>query len=160
MKSARVFAFIFPLKLSCALLSCLLLCACTMWKEHPVRSNWSEVTGGESLERSFWHDIKAKDWTELERHISGNYVAVTPQGRLDRAAALARLQQVHLDDYSLGDFQVEMNGSTLVVAYTLTLRGSLAGQPLPSSPVHMLGVWQHQKSGWVLIAHSVVGVQE
>jgi len=132
-----------------------LLPACTVWREHADVNTWSQVTGGESLERSFWHDVQAKDWNELERHMAANYMATVPQGRLDRDAALARLQKFQLDDCSLGDFQVEMSGGTLIVAYTLTLHGSFAGQPLPAAPLHMLGVWEHQKSGWITIAHSV-----
>jgi hypothetical protein len=76
---------------------------------------------------------------------------------LDRTAALEHLRQLQLEDYSLGDFQVELNAQTLVVTYSVTMRGSSGGQPLPSAPVRMMSVWQQQKSGWVMIAHSVIG---
>jgi len=46
-----------------------------------------------------------------------------------------------------------------VVTYSITLRGTFAGQALPSSPVLMMTVWQKQKAGWMAIAHSVVGRQ-
>lgn len=134
-----------------------LLGGCTVWRERPV-SNWSDVTGGEGLERAFWKDVKAKNWNQLERHIAGNFVSVTPvEGRLDRTAALQHLQPLQLDDYSLGDFQIELNAATLVVTYTITMRGTLAGQPLPTAPVRMMTVWQQQKTGWMAIAHSVIG---
>jgi hypothetical protein len=73
-----------------------------------------------------------------------------------------------LKDYALGDLNAEMNGTTFVVTYTITLNGTLNGagnasagngaagsQPLPSAPQHMMTVWQQQKKGWVIIAHSV-----
>jgi Domain of unknown function (DUF4440) len=133
---------------------------CTVWREHTV-STWKDATGGEGLERSFWKDVKDKHWEELQRHVASNYVSVSPQeGRLDRAAALTQLQQLHLDDYSLGEFQVELNGRTLVVTYTIAMRGRRNGQPVPVSPVRMMTVWQRQKSGWVAIAHSVIGSQQ
>jgi hypothetical protein len=137
----------------------MLLAGCTMWREHAVNS-LQDATGGEGLERSFWKDVKAQRWDELGRHVASNYVSVVPQGRLDWAAALAQLQQLHLDDYSLGDFQVEWNGRTLVVTYTIAMRGSLNGQPIPADPVRMMTVWQRQKSGWLAIAHSVIGPQQ
>ena|SRR5437868_13254541 len=138
-----------------ALLSAIALYpACTMWREHPV-SKWTDATGGEGLERSFWKEVKNKNWIELERHLASNYIYVTPEeGRLNRAAALANLQQLQLDDYALGDLQAELNGETLVVTYSITTRGRFAGQPLPSEPVRMMTVWQRQKSGWMTIAHS------
>jgi len=140
------------LVISCALIS---LPSCTVWREKPVVNHWTEVTGGESLERSSWKDISSQNWKELEKHMAGNYLAITPEGKLDRAAALTRLQQLKIADCALSDFQVELNASTLVVTYTVLLHGTLNGQPLPSTPTRIMGVWQHQKAGWMAIAHSV-----
>ena len=139
----------------------LLLPGCTMWREHPGSSKWTDATGGEGLERSFWRQVKDKRWNELEHHLAGNYIAVSPeQGRLDKAATVARLQQLQLDDYTLGDVQTELNSDTFVVSYTIAMRGTSAGQPLPSEPVRMMTVWQKQKAGWMAIAHSVLGAEK
>lgn len=135
---------------------------CTMYGEHPARS-LTEATGGEGLERVFWKDVAAAKGVELERMLASNYVGVTPGGTLDRAATLAQYRTWQLKDYSLGDVNTEMNGSTIVVTYTITLNGSTGSvgngtpgsQPLPSAPQHMMTVWQQQKAGWVAIAHSV-----
>ncbi len=81
-------------------------------------------------------------------------------GRLDKAAALAHLHQLHLDDYMLGDVQSEMNSDTFVVTYTVAMRGTSAGQPLPSDPIRMMTVWQKQSAGWMEIAHSVLGPEK
>jgi hypothetical protein len=137
----------------------MLLAGCTMWREHQV-SDFKDATGGEGLERSFWKEVKAKHWNALEGHLAGNYVSFTQEeGRFDRAAALAHLQQLQLDDFTLGDLQTELNTETLVVTYAITMRGTFAGQPLPTEPVRMMTVWQKQKAGWMAIAHSVVGRQ-
>lgn len=133
----------------------LVLSACTLWPEH-VAKDWRQATGGESLERIFWNDVKAKNWTDLETHLAGNYIYAGPEGRRDKASSLTRLQQWNLEDYSLGDVQVEMNGVTLVVHYTISLRGTRNGQPLPTAPIRMLGVWQQQKAGWIAITHTVI----
>jgi hypothetical protein len=136
----------------------LLLQACTVWREHPGSSKWTDATGGEGLERSFWREIKDKKWSELEHHIASNYVSISLQGgRLDKAAALAQIQQLHLDDYTLGDIQGEMNSDTFVVTYTVAMRGTLGGQPLPTEPLRMMTVWQKENAGWMAIAHSVLG---
>lgn len=127
----------------------------SVWREKPVVNHWAETTGGESLERSFWRDIESQNLKELVRHVAGNYLAVTPEGKLDRSATLTALQQFKLDSYSLSDFQVELNATTLVVTYTASLQGTYRGQALQATRIKMMGVWQHQKSGWVAIAHSV-----
>jgi hypothetical protein len=151
MKYRRVISMLFAI---------MLLAGCTMWREHQV-TEFKDATGGEGLERSFWKEVKAKHWNALEGHLAGNYVAFSPEeGRFDRASMLAHLQKVQLDDFSLGDLQTELNTETLVVTYAITMRGTFAGQPLPSGPVRMMTVWQKQKTGWLAIAHSVLGPQD
>ncbi len=135
--------------------------ACTLWREHPGSSNWKDATGGEGLERSFWKAIKAKEWGDVEQRISSNFVGVSPVGgRLDKAAALSRLRQLQLDDYTLGDVQSEMNSDTFVVTYTVAMHGTAAGQPLPAEPIRMMTVWQKQSAGWMEIAHSDLGPEK
>lgn len=145
----RLFATIFLLAFASA---------CTFYGEHPARA-LSEATGGEGLERVFWKDVQAANWVEVERALASNYAGVTPGGTLDRSASLDQYRQWQLKDYALGDLKTELNGTTIVVTYTITLNGILNGtggaQPLPSTPQHMMTVWQQQKAGWVEIAHSI-----
>jgi hypothetical protein len=135
----------------------LFLQGCTLWGEHPAR-HWADATGAEGLERNFWKEVKAKNWDELDRHLAGNYISFTPQeGRMDRDTTVAHLQQLQLNEFSLGNFETELNGQTMVVTYTITMRGSFAGQPVPAVPVRMMTVWEEQKAGWMAIAHTVIG---
>lgn len=138
----------------------MLLAGCTLWREHEI-SEFKDATGGEGLERSFWKEVKGKRWDALGAHLASNYVLITPeQGRLDRTAALAHLEQIQLDDYTLGDFQTELNTETLVVTYAITMRGTSDGKPIPADPIRMMTVWQKQSAGWMEIAHSVLGPQK
>jgi hypothetical protein len=136
------------------LVSMMLVSACTFYGDRPARA-FSEATGGEGLERVFWKQVQAANWTEVECALASNYAGTAPGGSLDRATTLAQYRQWMLKDYSLGDLKTELNGSTIVVTYTITLNGTAGSQPLPSAPQHMMTVWQQQKAGWVVIAHSV-----
>ena len=101
-----------------------------MWREHPGHSKFKDATGGEGLERSFWKEVKAKRWNALERHLAGNYVSVSPEeGRFDNVSTLAHLQQLQLDDFSLGDLQTELNTETFVVTYIFAMRGTFRASP-------------------------------
>jgi Domain of unknown function (DUF4440) len=128
--------------------------ACTFYGDHPARA-FSEATGGEGLERVFWKQVQAANWKEVERALASNYIGTAPSGSLDRETTLAQYRESHLKDYSLGDLRTELNGSTIVVTYSIALNGTAGSQPLPSTPQHMMTVWQQQKAGWVVIAHSV-----
>ena len=133
--------------------------ACTMWREHPGSSKWTDATGGEGLERSFWKEVKDKKWNELENVTSPatTWQSRPGRGRLDKAAALAQIQKLQLDDYTLGDVQTELNSDTFVVTYSIAMRGTFDGQPLLTEQLRMMTVWQKQKAGWMAIAHSVLG---
>jgi hypothetical protein len=127
--------------------------ACTFDKERPAKA-FAEATGGEGLERVFWKQVAAGNWTEIERVLASNYAGMTPAGGVDRVAALDQYRQWKLKDYSIGDLKTEMNGNTFAVTYTITLNGTAGSQALPSGPQHMMTVWQQQKQGWIVIAHS------
>jgi Domain of unknown function (DUF4440) len=142
------------LALAPLLISMMLVSACTFYGDRPARA-FSEATGGEGLERVFWKHLQSANWTEVERALASNYIGLTPGGSLDRATTIAQYRQWRLKDYSLGDLKIELNGSTIVVTYSITLNGAAGPLPLPSTPQHMMTVWQQQKAGWVAIAHSV-----
>ena len=137
----------------CVFSGLMILSACTVYSEHPVQTV-ADATGGEGFELGFWKEIQTQNWKTLEQHIAGNFVYVTPTGRLERAAAIAEIEKMRVSDYSLGDVTTEMNGDTFVVTYTITLRGSSG---VPNQPQRRMSVWQKQKAGWILIAHSVLG---
>jgi hypothetical protein len=139
------------------LLACLVcLAGCTVYGQKPVKA-LSDATGGEGLEQALWRDIRQKDWKDLENHTASIFVYQTPNGKLDRTAALGQIEKMDVSEYSIGELSTELHGNVFVVTYSVTLRGTLNGQPLPDKPERRMSVWQQQKSGWMLIAHAVLG---
>lgn len=127
------------------------LAGCTMWKQ---QKGWSGATGGEQLERLWWHDVQAGRLNELEKHMAATLVVVMPDAVRDRAGLLQHFRELEVKDYSLGDFVTQVNGVDLVVAYRATLNGKLGGQPVQVR-LRCLSVWQETKDGWLLTAQSV-----
>lgn len=143
----------------CTVLSAMLfvLAGCTVWGEHKPNA-WTDITGGESMERVFWREVKAKNWAGVEQHLAGNYVFASPSGVYDAAEAIERWKQTDLQDYSLGEFNVQLSGNAYIVTYIVTVRGTRNGQPLPSGPLRGMTVWQQVARNWVAIAHSIAPV--
>jgi len=154
--------------LALALLGCLFAGCSTMWKEKPT--GWSNATGAEQFERLFWQDVKDKNWTEVEAHLASSYVYQSSGALRDHDAALEHFKKLDIADYMLGDVQVHVGGLspkttangktnelqtyTVVVTYTMDLKGTYEGQPLELSHVRMMSVWQQQKKSWETIAHA------
>src|SRR5262249_2331992 len=143
---------------------------CTMWKEKPTA--WSSATGAEQFERLFWQDVKDKNWTDVEAHLASSYVYQSSGALRDHDAALEHWKKLEIADYVLGNVEVHLGGLppkgpdgcnckmeepqsyTIVVTYTMDLKGTYEGQPLELSHVRMMSVWQQQKKGWETIAHA------
>jgi hypothetical protein len=132
-----------------------LFTSCTIWAPQQQVSRWSQATGGEQLVRLFWQEVKEKDWKELDRHMASTLVSANAQQVMDRSALLAHLKEFELADYALGEVNVQPNGNDLVVSYTVMLRGTVAGRPMPET-LRVLSVWQRLGHGWVLIAQSAM----
>jgi hypothetical protein len=64
---------------------------------------------------------------------------------------------MQIQEYSIGELSTEMNRDAFVVTYAVTLRGTRHGQAFPDQPQRSMSVWQQQKGGWVMIAHTVLG---
>ena len=65
------------------------------------------MTGGESLERVFWHELQAKHWPDLEQRLAPTYVLITPDGTFDRDRAIEHWKQLEIKEYSLGEVKTE-----------------------------------------------------
>jgi hypothetical protein len=86
----------------------------------------------------------------------------------DHDATLEHLKKLEIAEYALGDVEVHAGGLspksdgkcpdpqsyTVVVTYTMDLKGTYDGQPLELSHVRMMSVWQQQKKSWETIAHA------
>lgn len=128
------------------------LAACTVGAQKQSTA-WSDATGAEQFERLLWQEIKAKNWTEVERRLSPTFVEATSAGVRDRAQTLERLKALGLADYSLGELEVRPSGGDMIVAYTIILRAASGGE----TTLRMMTVWQQVKGGWIAVAHSETG---
>src|SRR5258708_12173742 len=102
---------------------------CTVYGERPVRA-FADATGGEGLERAFWRDIQTQNWKDLDHHVSSNIVYVTPSGRFERAAAMEHIQQLHVQEFSIGDLEPEMNCDLFLLPYPIVPNCNSHGIPL------------------------------
>ncbi len=125
-----------------------------MWGDKPVHS-WSSATGGEHLDRLFWDTVKAKDWKELDRHLSPTFVYVGPSGIHERADALHFFENLQISELSLGEFTVHPSGGdVIVVTYIAHINATREGKPLSSSEFRMTSTWQRVDKNWLLISRA------
>ncbi len=142
-----------------AVLALLATTACTVYPEK-AKPAWDTATSGEQHERLFWESVKAKNWRDVEAHLSGTVVTEAPNAVRNKQQTMEHIRQLNLTDYSLGDVQTEINGGDLIVTYTITVHGTFNGQPLPDQPMRMMSVWQPVTKGMVMIAHTSMAASQ
>lgn len=133
----------------------LVLAGTSCWEEKQP-ATWKTAAGPEAYEKLFWQAVKEKDWAMVERRLAATFVAVDAEGTHDRAETMALFRQLDLQDFSLGELKSAPNGSDMMVTYTIVMRGTYKGQPIPNTPFRMLSVWQQVKGGWIAVAHADV----
>jgi hypothetical protein len=150
-----------PFLPSCSFVSfvvalCLLLAGCA---GEPKHATWANSTGAEQHERLMWKAVQEKSWMDFEAHLSATFVGVNAEGKLfDRAGWLEQWKNAPVQDFSLGDLQVQPEGPDMKVTYTLQIQaaGTASGQ---SAGLQVVSVWQQLKKGWVLSATSMTPIQ-
>jgi hypothetical protein len=145
-----------PLCLFVTFVVCFLLVGCAGAPKHPT---WTNATGAEQTERLMWQAIHDKDWVKLERHLSPTFVGVAANGRMfDRAGWVEFWQGAEVQEFSLGEMQVQPEGIDMKVTYIFHVKGSAKAQ-LPSSGLRVVSIWQEVKSRWMLTAISLTAIQ-
>jgi hypothetical protein len=132
---------------------CLFLAGCA---GEPKHATWVNSTGSEQHERLMWKAVQEKDWANFEHHLSATFVGVNAEGQLfDRAGWLEQWKNAPVQDFSVGEIQVQPEGPDMKVTYILQLQGSGAA----SAGWRVVSIWQQFKKGWVLSATSITPIQ-
>jgi hypothetical protein len=109
-------------------------------------------------ERQAWDWIKAKNGDALAAAIDDNFIEVTPMGVNTKAQTLAYVKTFDLTEVSLSDFKVlKLDKDAAVVAYTVSMKGSVGGKPIPANAPaerHATAkVWRGGK--WLAVFHQL-----
>ena len=148
--------FFLPLCFFVSFVVCLLLAGCAGEPKHPT---WTNATGAEQNERLMWQAIQGEDWVNVERHLSPTFIGVAPNGRMfDRAGWVELWQGAEVQEFSLGEMQIQPEGPDMKATYILHVKAS-AKAPLPSSGLRVISIWQEVKSRWMLTAMSITAIQ-
>ncbi len=111
-------------------------------------------------ERSVWEGIQRKDWTGLDRILSGTtYVARTGiLAEWKAGVAAAAFSNCVLKTYAMDSVRTRMiNPNQVLLTYRAVADWSCGGQKEPS-PTYETGIWQKSGGNWVIVYASSVPV--
>jgi len=106
-----------------------------------------------------WQAVHDKDWNQVEAHLAPLFVGTGPRGEAhDRANWIEYWKKAQIQDFSLGEFNVQSSGTDMVTSYVLHLTGADAAQTIPAKGLRVISVWQELKRGWVLVSQSATPI--
>jgi hypothetical protein len=85
-------------------------------------------------DKKAWDLIKSKDYATFESLLDDHFIDVTPAKVNNKAETVADIKTFDLTDVSLSDFKVvKLDNDAAVVTYTVSLKGSVGGKPIPAN---------------------------
>ncbi len=118
----------------------------------PKHAVWPNATGAEQHERLMWEAVQKKDWANYERHLSPTFIGVNAEGKVfDRESWLAYWKNSQGTEFSIGDVNVQPEGTDMKITYVL--------QPPGSGPLRVVSVWQQVKVHWFVTATSLTPIK-
>ena len=112
-------------------------------------------------EKEIWDKIKTKNPDGFGSMLADDFIYVSNDGVYDRAGTVDGIKQIDATDISFSDWKVVMlDKDSAVVTYTVNMKGTSNGQPIPPTPVRAGSAWVNRSGTWVGVYHQDTLVKE
>lgn len=124
-------------------------------KSNVKNENFAHPSLGEQLETKVWAEMKALNFTYLEKTISPSFQSIHQDGPRNNVGELALIKNLHLGNYALSNIKSSQVGDTIVVTYTATTEETIDGRQLTKKPSYRMSVWKKNGEGeWQWLSHA------
>jgi hypothetical protein len=109
---------------------------------------------GESLEKQMWDNIKARNWTAVEKNIARDFQSVHEDGARSRDQEIDLLKKLNLGNYQITSLKTTEQGGVIIVTYNVAVGENIDAKRLSSNPHPRLSVWKNNSGVWQWVAHA------
>lgn len=112
-------------------------------------------------EKQIWDNIKKKDPDAFAAMLAEDFVYVSNDGVYDKAGTVNGIKQIEPTDITLSDWKtVTLNKDAAVVTYTVEMKGTSGGKPMPPGSMRAGSVWVNRGGKWVGVFHQDTPVEQ
>ena len=112
-------------------------------------------------EKEIWETIRAKNPDGFAAMLADDFIYVTDDGVYDKAQTVDGIKGLSPTDISLGDWKsVMIDKDAAIVTYTVTMKGTSGGKPMPETPVRAGSLWAYRGGKWMGVYHQETTVEE
>jgi hypothetical protein len=111
----------------------------------------SDIT---AQEKQIWDKIKSKDSAGFAGMLADDFIYIAADGVYDKAGTVDGVKNLELTDLTLSDWKVvKLDKDAAAVTYTVSMKGTSNGQPIPDKPLRASSVWVKRGDKWVGVYH-------
>jgi hypothetical protein len=112
-------------------------------------------------EKEIWDKIKTKNPDGFGSMLADDFIYISNDGVYDKAGTINGIKQIDATDISFSDWKVVMlDKDAAAVTYTVNMKGTSGGQPIPPTPVRAASAWVNRGGTWVGVYHQDTLVKE
>jgi hypothetical protein len=114
-----------------------------------------------SQEKQIWDMIKTKNPDGFGAMLTDDFIYVSNDGVYDKAGTVNGIKQLAPTEITLSDWKTVMLGKDAgLVTYTVNMKGTSGGQPIPPGAMRASSVWVNRGGKWVGMFHQDTPVEE
>ena len=103
-------------------------------------------------EKATWDTIKKKDWTGFADMLASDYIEIGSDGVYDKNGLLTFVKDLDVADVEFSDWKsIPIDADATILTYTLNLKGTHKGQPIPAGPYRATAAWVNRAGKWVAL---------
>lgn len=105
-------------------------------------------------EKEIWDKIKTKNPDAFGAMLADDFVYVSSDGVYDKAGTVNGIKGIDATEISFADWKVIMlDKDAATVSYTVTMKGTSGGQPMPGAPQRASSAWVKRNGTWMGVYH-------
>jgi hypothetical protein len=118
-------------------------------------------SGVTAKEKEIWDNIKKKDPNAFGAMLAEDFIYVSSDGVYDKAGTVNGIKQIEATDITLSDWKtLTVNKDATIVTYTVNMKGTSGGQPIPPGAMRAGSLWVNRGGNWVGVFHQDTPVEE
>jgi hypothetical protein len=111
-------------------------------------------------EKEIWDTIKKKNPDAFAAMLAEDFSYISNDGLYDKAGTVNGIKQIDATDITFSDWKTVMaNKDTAVVTYTVDMKGTSGGKPIPPGSMRAGSVWVNRGGKWVGVFHQDTPVE-
>ena len=103
-------------------------------------------------EKAAWDAIKKQDWTGFADMMASDYIEIGNEGVYDKNGLLTFIKDLDVTDVEFSDWKsIPIDADATILTYSLNLKGTHKGQPMPAGPYRATAAWVNRAGKWVAL---------